>query len=525
MDLEKLNAELVPRSAYEAVDFGFRLARAHYKQLLLTFAIIALPPALLLAVVFGESHSWLGLLFWWLKPVWERPLLFTLSRALFSETPPIRDVLHSWSAYGWRDLVMSLSLRRLSPTRSFDLPVGMLENAQGAERSSRIGILHRGQFPGAAVTSMFVLVNVEGALVLAMLGLVQVLTPALFDWSVFDWLNSNDVDGATHVSSFLFAGGLLASMLIAPFYVGVGFSLYLHRRTELEAWDLELAFRRIANRLEEKRARSKARAMRHGAGLAVVALFALVFSSGESKAESNIRLDPEAARASIESILEGPDFHEIEQVSLPRFVLDWELEDPDASESESWFPSWWVDWITSASQTLGGFFEVLIVTMAILLVIWIGIRIWALQKGEEVRGQSRPNPRDRASEVMGLDIREASLPDDLVTAAREAASGREPRKALALLYRGALARSITLYHAEIARGSTESECLERSRRVLPASGTRYFETLTHAWLACAYGDRVPSPLLLETLVADWSDWFEARVTQESTDPEGGGHVN
>ena len=37
---------------------------------------------------------------------------------------------------------------------------------------------------------------------------------------------------------------------IEPFYVGAGFGLYLNRRTQLEAWDLEIAFRRMRKRLE-----------------------------------------------------------------------------------------------------------------------------------------------------------------------------------------------------------------------------------------------------------------------------------
>ena len=41
----------------------------------------------------------------------------------------------------------------------------------------------------------------------------------------------------------------LAMTLISPFYSGAGFGLYLNRRTELEAWDIELTFRRLRQRL------------------------------------------------------------------------------------------------------------------------------------------------------------------------------------------------------------------------------------------------------------------------------------
>ncbi len=36
----------------------------------------------------------------------------------------------------------------------------------------------------------------------------------------------------------------LAVLLIEPFYVAAGFAMYLNRRAELEAWDIEQEFKR-----------------------------------------------------------------------------------------------------------------------------------------------------------------------------------------------------------------------------------------------------------------------------------------
>ena len=41
----------------------------------------------------------------------------------------------------------------------------------------------------------------------------------------------------------------LSVSLLEPIYVAAGFGLYLHRRTQLEAWDVELVFRRLAARV------------------------------------------------------------------------------------------------------------------------------------------------------------------------------------------------------------------------------------------------------------------------------------
>jgi hypothetical protein len=43
----------------------------------------------------------------------------------------------------------------------------------------------------------------------------------------------------------------LSVSVVEPIYVAAGFGLYLHRRTQLEAWDVELVFRRLAARARE----------------------------------------------------------------------------------------------------------------------------------------------------------------------------------------------------------------------------------------------------------------------------------
>jgi hypothetical protein len=36
----------------------------------------------------------------------------------------------------------------------------------------------------------------------------------------------------------------IAVLFLEPFFVAAGFGMYLHRRAELEAWDIEQEFRR-----------------------------------------------------------------------------------------------------------------------------------------------------------------------------------------------------------------------------------------------------------------------------------------
>ena len=58
---------------------------------------------------------------------------------------------------------------------------------------------------------------------------------------MFGWLVNTD----SIASSVLVAAGYaLAVGLLEPFYVAAGFAMYLNRRVELEAWDIEQEFRR-----------------------------------------------------------------------------------------------------------------------------------------------------------------------------------------------------------------------------------------------------------------------------------------
>ena len=253
MDLEKAAAQLRPRSAYEAVDFGFLFVREHYWRLVGTMMLFVFPVAILLAIVLPQQIAWLSLFMWWCKPVGERALLFSLSRAFFGDRLSIRDTIRAFSEYGRRDWLLALTLRRLSPTRSFDLPVTVLEGSQGRKRAARLGTLHRGRLPSAAIMLTFVLAHLEAALAFGIVVLVGMLTPDALDWSVFSWVFDLEEGASLGGQLFLYWQGLLAMCLVAPFYVAGGFSLYLHRRTELEAWDLELSFRRLAERVASRR--------------------------------------------------------------------------------------------------------------------------------------------------------------------------------------------------------------------------------------------------------------------------------
>ena len=82
----------------------------------------------------------------------------------------------------------------------------------------------------------------ELALTFALLSLVVWFTPSNEEAPFLQaLLNSGDASSATIASTVAYACVVL---FLEPFYVASGFSMYLNRRVELEAWDIEQEFRR-----------------------------------------------------------------------------------------------------------------------------------------------------------------------------------------------------------------------------------------------------------------------------------------
>ena len=123
MRLSESQAVIRPRSPWEALDLGVRLAREHLRVLMTSWALLTLPVLALLSTVLWNYPSIVMLVFWWLKPLFERLPLHILSRALFGETITARQALMAYPRLLSVQLLPSLLWRRFTPKRSFLLPV------------------------------------------------------------------------------------------------------------------------------------------------------------------------------------------------------------------------------------------------------------------------------------------------------------------------------------------------------------------------------------------------------------------
>jgi len=238
MRVDALALALRPRSMNEAADLGAALLRA-YAQSVWGCFLPVYGAFLVLALATLPIAGWLPMLLIFLfKPWLDRTLLFTLSRAAFGQATCWADLWRArravWGGQWFRTL-----LARFSWQRAYLQPVLQLEGQSGkALRQRRNQLLQqRGM---AAFGLHFVFSTIEMALYFALLALGIWVTPEGSREDILRWL-ADDKAVLPQLLSTL--GYALVIGILEPFYVAGGFCMYLNRRVELEAWDVEQALR------------------------------------------------------------------------------------------------------------------------------------------------------------------------------------------------------------------------------------------------------------------------------------------
>src|SRR5690606_20555067 len=97
MKLENMAFVARPRSPWEAVDLGLHMARAWWWPLCVSWLVLAVPVTVVLWLL-PVPNEWLPWLIWWLKPLFERPQLYIVSRAVFGTVPSLRETLRALPA-------------------------------------------------------------------------------------------------------------------------------------------------------------------------------------------------------------------------------------------------------------------------------------------------------------------------------------------------------------------------------------------------------------------------------------------
>jgi hypothetical protein len=506
-----------PRGAWEAADFGFALTRSWHRPVW-TAWLVAVAPVwwAVYAGVTWAAGPWVAfLVLWWLRPLFSRLPLLVLSRALFGEVASARRVLREAPRLWLRSAAGDLTVRRLHVARSFALPVHQLEGLPRRERRRRLAVLRQDRWPTAIALTM-ICALMELCLFLAALTLPPVLTPEGFgvDWQAYRKGLFSDEGASGWYLGVLGACAFLAVSVVEPFYVGGGFGLYLDRRTHLEGWDVELAFRRLARRL-------RAGGRRRGAGMAAALLAALIAGlaggGGAAAAEARTAEPPVAeGAAGVAGAAEAPAVAAAAAERDPAAVAREVLAHPDFTTRrrvEVWelradlFGS-----ARSPSQDpqlpigfLATLLEVLMWTLALALLAVLVVAVVRL-----VRLGSRRRRRGGVGEppaaLFGLDLAPESLPDDVPATAREFFAAGRAAQALGLLYRGALARLAR--RGDVSASWTEEECVRHLAGRLEAAGGAWFGGLAAAWQAAAYAHRAPDAERFAALCSGWSRHLE-----------------
>lgn len=241
MQVDAFAIRLRRRSNMEAADLGARLCQSVAGNVFACYLAVLIPVAVFCLASF-EIATWLPTLaLWWAKPWLDRTVLFVLARAAFGQKTTVRDLWRNQRQVWWSQPIRTWTTRRLSPWRSFTQPVYQLEGQSGGKLRKRISQIRSGH-AGAPMllTSAFSLV--EMVLVVSLLSLAYWFAPAGYEPDLMALFSS---ESGTHEIEFAIAlAYALVIGFLEPFYVAGGFAMYLNRRVELEAWDIEQEFRR-----------------------------------------------------------------------------------------------------------------------------------------------------------------------------------------------------------------------------------------------------------------------------------------
>jgi hypothetical protein len=527
MNLDQVTIEIRPRSAWEAVDLGLLMAKRWWLPMMKIWLLVSFP-FFIFTLLIPDNWFWLGALFiWWLKPVLERPLLHILSHAVFNELPDTRSTFKVFPSLALKQIFASLTWRRLSPTRGMDLPVVQLEGLSGTRRQDRLGVMHREDSSPASWIS-FMGLALETFLWIGIISFIWAFIPREID---IEWANFFFDQESSNLHLLQLSIWYLALSLTAPFYVACGFSLYLNRRIKLEAWDIDIAFRRIANKRSTSNTLSSLLLV-FTLGLSIFisdaqrsayadeqlpAVEESVETTAEYSGEAVIdkplgeftEIDRTQAQESIKAVLQQTEFSRKEMQRTLKF------DEPEEDEEASTF---WKK-VFKFLDNFEGFIaaasvlEILLWLAVLALIGFVFYRYRHWLAAQFVRIKPSPAPKVKPVTLFGMDVTRESLPEDISTNALNLLQAGDMRAALALLYRASL---FHLVHSgvEIHDGHTERECAELMREHFAknnAAQTRvaYFVALTREWQRLAYGHLLPSAEKAQYLCANWNScWLQ-----------------
>ncbi len=514
MNLNDISANIRLRNPWEAMDLGFAMVKKWWKSIYLPLIIVTLPIAALFYVITPEDKLWIaGLLFWWFKPLYDRIVLFIISQQLFGQKQSTWSVLGNIPNLIWNTgFFQTMTFRRLSLSRGFNLPIWQLEQLRGSDRSQRQSVLHQISHTHAAWLTI-VLFHIEIFMVFALFGLLMMLLPDKMASDFFVGLFSNKVDHSIWIDRLNYLFSIFIITFIAPFYIASNFALYINRRTQLEAWDIELDFRKISQRIKRLPQFNNAIS-----SLLICCVWVGMFHTEAIYAETKEDKVP------VTEFLE----EQRKPASESKKVIKETLLTKNLNDKQTIF--YWVKKKTpkvdkkrntSFAELLEPFAKIVgfIIEFGLWILLGIGLLILFYFRDRwlyllRIKKKEKQDDYESPDIMFGMDVRPESLPKDIIAEVRKLWQENNQRDAMSLLYRGALARLLNNENIKLENSDTEGDVLRNVKKNLNKEKSSFMTQLTTFWKLVAYAHRFPKTEEVENLLNRWHKDFVIDTKKE-----------
>lgn len=455
--MQALEIKVRARTSKEAINLGFMLARRHYFSLLLSALPCWTTISAVGAVLWWQQSSplYLLLITWWLKPLYERPLLLRLSRLIFKQESDWRAEQKAVFAPAWLAEISYLRLFRVfAPIRH---AVNCLEGLHGKRKRERLRFFAGGASGGGSVLLLLSLLES---------GLLCICLWQLFDLSYLNlaaFLQSllHQPQQLHQILALFYA---LLSLLATPFYIGAGFMIYLNWRIISEGWAVALDMQALAARLMQC------------AAVCVCAALLAFSTNAEALTAEQAAADKAWVQAEVQGS-SGPYEHVWRKNKHGDSNFSLNLPDGNFSQTVKFF----------------------LIAAAIVFLLWLFYHI--------IRGSHASALSARKHKQTGRAISRAEHRTVLenLAAAQSAAEKGELLRAVAILY-AHWRQDAHLYRLpEMMLDETENDYWQRVQGQSTSAQTHFLQQLFSLWQQGAYAQQRLDKTAVLALLADYQN--------------------
>ncbi len=459
------------RSEWEVMDLGTLLFQCNLGAILRSSLLVGVPILMGTAVVAHfVGFLWALTFMWLMRPLYGRVTLFVLSRAVFSRHLTPREVAQALPAFLRKGWLSAILIWPWFPSRVMVEPVLLLEGLHGRDLKKRCRVLLAGGVRYSTWWGAGALAFVQCCFWFGILTLIHGFVPE----GLVDLETGMLMEEASPVVAWLVLLSVALTFAVAePLWVAAGFALYLNRRSNLEGWDVELIFRRLARRTSQ------------GVRLSGVSILAFWFWSPLGRMfQGSTELAPDLApERAVDRVFARDEFNTTVTRQVP------------TSTGEN------LKWLADLFE----FFMWAGIIGAVIGLLYLLVR-WALGVDPPPL-KNKENVDQETTHVAGLDLRRESLPRDVAAEARELWAAGDAKGALSLLYRGSLVVLRDDHGLVIENGDTEGRCLGKVVRLEVLELGSYFSGLTRQWTRLAYGGETVEPDSFHALAGEYGQHF------------------